>query len=372
MASPYLFNLVLWESKYILDKSWHALKHGIQKSEYLEDISPVLKYEELKREISGLKRELNGKSTPLENKENLKARLLALENQREQLQKKVEFILESQTSLILDDEKLTSRFPALSNFSVLFPAVDYVSSSLPNLLVVSPREDIKIIESILLYPDLNPHDMESLEKKVEVKGVSALVEKVGGIAAYPSILSGEVPLPSLLENIAHEWFHQYLFFRPLGRNYRTNYQMTIINETVADIAGKEIAGKVLKRFYSGIIMKEPGPIRPRLDKSKIDFTREMRRIRLKVDELLAQGKVLEAEKFMEESREYLSRNGYFLRRLNQAYFAFHGSYGESPQSTSPIGPRLRQIRNRSFSLADFVRIVSSISSTEQFFDMTSK
>ncbi len=56
--------------------------------------------------------------------------------------------------------------------------------------------------------------------------------------------------------------------------------------------------------------------------------------------------------------------GYSLRRLNQAYFAFHGSYATSPASVDPIGPWLHQLRDQSGSLKAFVDRASQISSLD--------
>jgi hypothetical protein len=38
------------------------------------------------------------------------------------------------------------------------------------------------------------------------------------------------------------------------------------------------------------------------------------------------GKVELAEEFMEERRQFFWKKGYHIRKLNQAYFAFHGAY----------------------------------------------
>ena len=70
----------------------------------------------------------------------------------------------------------------------------------------------------------------------------------------------------------------------------------------------------------------------------------MRTTRLKVDTLLAQGKIAEAEAYMEAQRQVIVNHGYALRKLNQAYFAFHGSYAEGPSATDPIGPKLRALQ----------------------------
>jgi hypothetical protein len=57
---------------------------------------------------------------------------------------------------------------------------------------------------------------------------------------------------------------------------------------------------------------------------------------------------------MEAERQQLVAAGYHLRRLNQAYFAFHGSYATSPASVDPIGPWMRQLRAQSGSLKAFL------------------
>ncbi len=80
----------------------------------------------------------------------------------------------------------------------------------------------------------------------------------------------------------------------------------------------------------------------------------MQRVRQKVDVLLAQGKIEEAEAYMEAERLKLVEKGYNLRRLNQAYFAFHGSYALSPGSVDPTGPQIRQLRAASPSLKSFL------------------
>ena len=84
------------------------------------------------------------------------------------------------------------------------------------------------------------------------------------------------------------------------------------------------------------------------------------------DELLAQGKIEEAENYMEAERLKLVEKGHNLRRLNQAYFAFHGSYALSPTSVDPTGPELRQLRAASDSLKDFLDTVGWLNSYEDY------
>ena len=68
---------------------------------------------------------------------------------------------------------------------------------------------------------------------------------------------------------------------------------------------------------------------------------------------------------MEQSREELAAQGYYIRKINQAYFAFTNLYageGGSPGATNPIGPKLDELRQRSGSLARFVDIAGSLTS----------
>ena len=94
----------------------------------------------------------------------------------------------------------------------------------------------------------------------------------------------------------------------------------------------------------------------------------MRETRLRVDELLANGKVGEAEAYMEERRLFFVENGYPIRRLNQAYFAFQGTYAENAASSSPIAGQLHRFRELSPDLQAFVLRMADISSYPQFLE----
>jgi hypothetical protein len=92
-----------------------------------------------------------------------------------------------------------------------------------------------------------------------------------------------------------------------------------------------------------------------------DYNREMRNTRLRVDELLAQGQIEEAEQYMEARRQLFVEQGHNIRKLNQAYFAFHGSYATSPSTGNPIGGQLEWLRGRRPTLHAFVRDIASVS-----------
>ena len=90
-----------------------------------------------------------------------------------------------------------------------------------------------------------------------------------------------------------------------------------------------------------------------------NFQREMRKTRLRVDNLLASGHYEAAEHYMEARRRFFVANGYHLRVLNQAYFAFHGSYATGGASSSPIGPQLEELQRikTPADIAGFLRTV---------------
>ena len=92
----------------------------------------------------------------------------------------------------------------------------------------------------------------------------------------------------------------------------------------------------------------------------------MRATRLRVDSLLAEGKIEEAETYMEDRRLVFVENGYHLRKINQAYFAFAGTYAEQPQSSDPVGEGMRRLRSAAPDLTAFISTVSAVSTPEEF------
>lgn len=111
---------------------------------------------------------------------------------------------------------------------------------------------------------------------------------------------------------------------------------------------------------------EPAPQLPEpTDPPRFDFRAEMHETRVKVDEMLAAGQVEEAERFMEQRRQRLWENGYQIRRLNQAYFAFYGAYadgGGGEAGEDPVGPAVVKLREASGSLAEFLQRISQMTS----------
>ncbi len=255
------------------------------------------------------------------------------------------------------------------------PPVLYHSTSLPEALIISPRNIIREDYDISLEPELTTPQEDQLEKNVEKTGdVSALVVPIGGVGIYPTMVMNSTDLNWLLEVISHEWTHNFLTLRPLGLSYEASPDLRTINETTANISGKEISLQVLKRYYPDRVPPEtngessnsgaaPAPTE---NPNAFNYNREMHKTRVEVDALLAQGKIKEAEDYMEQRRRFFWDHGYQIRKLNQSYFAFYGAYNDQPgggaAGTDPVGPLVQQLRQQSKSLADFLNRISWVTS----------
>jgi len=259
------------------------------------------------------------------------------------------------------------------------PAVLYHSTSVPDGLIISRRERIEQVANISLLPDLPLEQQIALEEQVSREmNVSALVVPIGGVGVYPTMITRTTDLSWLASTIAHEWIHNYLQLRPLGMLYEQSPQLRTMNETAASIAGNEIGDEVMRRYYPTphpaslleVGWSAPHPIWPgRVQDGAppFDFRAEMHRTRLAVEALLAQGKVAEAEAYMEQRRRLFVQNGYYIRKLNQAYFAFYGAYADVPGGAAgedPVGPAVRALRARSQSLAEFLNRIAWMTSFE--------
>lgn len=317
---------------------------------------------------------------PAETASELSNRLQILKGMETRQKPIVESILQYQVSVVVGEL-------GLGRAGQPIPPVLYHVTSLPNALIVSPRDVIRQKADISLLPDMTAEEIDQLEQVVEKNlDVSALVVPVGGVGTYPTMVMSTTNLSWLLEVISHEWIHNFLTLHPLGINYYTSPQLRTMNETTANLAGKEIGWAVLQRFYPKIAatMEPPQIMQPEEesprspvptptpepeDPNEFRFNREMNRTRIHVDELLSQGKIEEAEAYMEMRRQVFWENGYRIRRLNQAYFAFYGAYADSPgggaAGRDPVGPAVQQLRRQSNSVVDFLNRIAWITSFEQ-------
>ncbi len=280
-----------------------------------------------------------------------------------------EAILEEQVATALHEE----------GFGVMgqeFPPVAIHFTPLPQLLVISSRHYIDTVYQLSLTHGLGVADAEAIEGLIdETYDVSSLITGIGGLASYPAMLLETSSINWITEVTAHEWTHHYLLPRPLGREYFASAETRAINETVATIVGQHVGRKVVARYYPDHLPPEPEPLpepeippeeepveEPPLEPPAFDFRMEMRETRIRVDDLLAQGKVEEAEDYMESRRKTFVEQGYSIRKLNQAYFAFHGAYAAQPGAAGddPIGPAVRELFTLSPDLRTFVNQIARV------------
>ncbi len=332
----------------------------------------VLDYLELVREAG----RLNGELTRTLSDPNLpdaqaagepiRAELQAVRTQLEKLTPQAEAVLQENIALVLDDH-------GLGMGGSLFPPVAFQFSQLPVALIISPRSEIRQDANLHLDPALKLEDQIELESEVEDElDVSALVVGIGGLSTYPTMIMESTSLQWLVETIVHEWTHHYLAFRPLGLLYDQSPETRAINETVAGIVGREIGREVLARYYPEFLPDPPPPpsndVGPSPEPPAFDFQAEMRETRLRVDELLAQGRIDEAEEYMEARRQVFWDHGYrHIRRINQAYFAFYGAYADSPRGEAgedPIGEAVRAVWDQTEDPVDFLRKMAWVTTLE--------
>ena len=291
----------------------------------------------------------------------LQTELDALRREQAREQGMVEAILEDQVGAMLAEEGFAVG-------PIVWPPVSFRLTEPPTLLIISLREEITRKAEARLLPRLPLAEREQLEDSIDdTFGVSSLVDDLGGLSAFPTIVLFSTSILNTVDTVAHEWTHHFLFFNPLGWHYYDSGDLTTMNETVASIVGQEVARKTMLRYYPDLV--PPPPARsdtavrpPSEEKLEFDFNYVMRQTRLEVDRLLAAGKVEQAEDYMESQRRLVVQHGYYLRKLNQAYFAFHGSYATSATSVDPIGPQMRRLRTASPSLRAFLRRVSQMRS----------
>jgi hypothetical protein len=299
-----------------------------------------------------------------------------LTNRQKEIAPFAESVLQAQVSEVLAQLDLAASGQPL-------PPVLYHNSPTPLALIVSSRDKIEQTANISILPTTTLEEQISLENNVaESLDVSTLVVRIGGIGVYPTMVMETTDLPWMLNTVAHEWTHNYLNLRPLGLNYSTTPELRTMNETTASIVGDEVGHIVTQIYYpeflasnlSGNLIRfnEPFLHPNRLDDPPpFDFRAEMHETRVKADELLAKGKIDEAETYMEARRQFFWENGYLLRKLNQAYFAFYGAYADVPGGAAgedPVGPAVRALREQSASLEDFINTISWMTSFEQLQD----
>jgi hypothetical protein len=339
ITDPHEFSLLKWEVDTLGNQLWSSLKPA--STIEITDVDTVYAYFESLKEVG-----------------------TAAAN----LEDKTESILTLQIRNVLIQEGITHPFDRWIPAKTVFPAINYQFEEPPHLLVISPRSEIDLLSRTVLDPQMTAAEKEHVEQQVDSLGYSSLVTNLGGVGfTYPTMIYKTSDIHRAIETIVEEWFHQYMAFKPLGWLYaldsvgwRPDYDIITMNETVAGIVSREIADKVYQKYYADYEEEsEPPP-----ENKDFDFKGQMRRIRIAVDEYLSKGQVEQAESYMNQQQMSLASKGYHLRKLNQAYFAFHGTYADDPGTDNPIGQDLQTLRSQSSSLKDFLNKVSQMTDYE--------
>ena len=358
------FNFVGWELETLWRKGTADLAAGHLFLDEPTRKELVLEYVERLGRAQQLAAELNriysdptadaaAEAAPVE------AELAAERGRLAAIQPLVEAIIEEQVAEVL----LAEGFGRVGH---TWPPVRMHITPLPTILIVSPRAEIRAIYNVPLQPGLVAPEREELEAAVTTQfDHSGYVTDIGGLGIYPAMIIEVASLSYLVEVTAHEWAHHWLSLYPVGMLYNRSAAMRTINESAASIVGKEVARQVLIRYYPefappptptapppATAAPSPPPAPP-----PFDFRAEMGETRRTADELLAEGRIEEAEAYMEARRQIFVANGYRLRVLNQAYFAFHGAYADvagGAAGSDPIGPMVAQVWLESGALRPFL------------------
>lgn len=373
ITAPYRFSIARWELQHLVEWAKPAERSLDSPTATQAEVETVREYFRLNDEIRLVQWQINAIAAG-NDREDLAAKEEELEKllqRREAMKGAVRWVLGRQVREAFSAQGIFNPLDRFIQIRISFPPLNFRLARPPHLLVISPRERIESLREIMLVQELDLETIEDLEARVDALGVSSLVTELGGFGAtYPAFVADDASLGWTIATVAEEWLHQYLVFTPLGFMYlldslgvARNYEVATMNETLAGMVSDEIAQIVLDTYYRP---KQPAPTpQPETRPTpEFDFHREMRQIRLTVDELLAKGEVEKAEQFMEERRQYLASKGYYIRKLNQAYFAFHGTYADEPTSVSPIGAEMRELRKRSASLREFLNRAAAMTNRQ--------
>ena len=367
-SAPYEQDIVRWEITHFPDKWLHMAVGVFGRPDADERLERTQEFFRVGGELGARRREIAralAEGAPDAEVAALEGERTRLGRRRAELSPLVEETLESAISQSADDLGVIARFGP-----VRWPPVDFAFQEGGHVLVRSPRDAIVRLDDRLLTSDISLPEQDALEREVESldDNVSAIVARIGGVATYPAQVTPDTSLRGALSVASHEWMHHWLIFRPLGRAWFAGGELTSVNETVANIAAEELSDRALELLTGEAVTREPwqpprvGEPRPTPEPGVFDFRHEMRQTRTHLEELLEAGKVEEAEAYMEERRLRFVDEGYNIRKLNTAWFAFHGTYADSGAVSyeNPIEAQLRTIRADSAGLAGFLDRVAVI------------
>lgn len=370
IASEHIFSLLEWEAANFPKKWIRAVAYLVPGAKPSRDerLAIVDEYLEVARRANKERRRVEGaaqlggvggSTAAAKSAAASDEYLRELLAEKRRLQPEAEEALEAEISAVLADFGFQSRV------GLIWPPLDFRFTQPPTLLVISPRNEIRMVGGVFLDPEIEPFDRDAVEKRVvEELGYSAYVDDLAGLATFPNMVNDLYTARTIARTAAHEWLHAYWFFHPFGRNYFASDEMTTLNETAATLAGNELGDIAFARM--GGDLSENARRYAAESQANPDFTAFMRETRIEAERLLSEGMVDEAEDYMRKRQWELRLRGYYIRKLNQAYFAFRGRYADSPASVSPVGERMRELRSYAADVGEFINIVSEVSTPAEF------
>lgn len=337
IVSNFKYDLIGWEIENIFDKWINKLSTNLFDRSQTSTINIVKKYFDNENQIDSLEISNN--------------------------QNEIEEFIETTLSNVIYNENIDFIG------GIQFPPVDIRLIELPKLLVISPRNKIINLDDVLIKPNITTNNILRVEEDIlNQENLSAIILNIGGIATYPSSIPRNKNIKDVFIISAHEWMHHYLFFTKLGQNMFKSEEMRILNETLASKVSEELYIHIVEYLNQNYNFK----IKDDFDKIETDnintfnFRNEMMETRIKTELLLKENKIIDAENYMENQRLIFVKNGYNIRKLNQAYFAFYSSYADSSASNTTIGNELNEFRNYFPDLENYILEITTVSNYEEF------
>lgn len=281
----------------------------------------------------------------------------------------------SRVEQILEDQVSWAIFELGIRKHSMFPPMEIQFREDPMLLVISERSEIKQVARIRVLDGLSLQEKETLEARIESMGYSAQVFELGGQSTYPSTIQ-PCGIRCTLRVIAHEWIHHFRsMHNPIGKV--SDDQSRAIEETIASLMDDSIADTAYRRFYDPDYTppERTSQATEPSDPDAFNYTLEMRETYERTVELLEAGRIDEAEAYMDERRDFFEANGRFVRKINQAYFAFRGSYANNPTFSGGrggVGEKLEAIFNYLDDPLRFIELMRNVTNMEELDEVLHK
>ncbi|HEY89403.1 MAG TPA: hypothetical protein G4N98_06685 [Thermoflexia bacterium] len=359
LSANYTFDFVSWEIKALYQKFAYGLLAPERFISDAEQTRFVLDYHVRISEIHALTHEIERTYTDPECRQPA-AETVTQREQQAQLRTQSEKERAIVEAIVTAQVQQTLAAGGFGTLHQIFPPVNGVISPLPYLLIISPRDHIESLYQRELLAGLTTAQQVALETRLEAAEpeLSAYITAIGGLSAYPAMIQETGSISWLTNVLAHEWTHHYLLPRPLGWNYSALPETRTINETTASLIGEWAEDETIRRCYlpqldwekplpNALPSNQHSPLTSAAEGETpaFDYHAEMHQTRVEADRLLAAGDITATEAYLEQRRRLFVAHGYQIRRLNQAYFAFHGAYAAHPGGTAggaagddPVGP----------------------------------